>query len=44
MAFNTGNTKTLATFIACKAEIGTMLGRLAAFCADRFDVSADGAH
>ena len=44
MARNTDNTKTLAAFIARKAEIDTMLERIAALSADHFDVSPDDVH
>ena len=44
MARNTDNTKALAAFIARKAEIDTMLERLAALSADHFDVFPHDVH
>ena len=40
----TDNTKALAAFIARKAEIDTMLERIATLSADHFDVSPDDVH
>lgn len=40
----TDNTEALAAFIARKAEIDTMLERIAALSADHFDVSPDDVH
>jgi len=44
MARNTDNSKALAAFTARKAEIDTMLERLAALSADHFEVSPDDVH
>jgi len=44
MPRHTDNTKALAAFVARKAEIDTMLDRLAALSADHFDVSPDDVH
>jgi hypothetical protein len=44
VARNTDNTKALAAFIARKAEIDTMLERIAALSADHFEVSPDDVH
>ena len=44
MARNTDNSKALDAFIARKAEIDTMLERIAALSADHFDVSPDDVH
>jgi hypothetical protein len=44
MPRHTDNTKALAAFMARKAEIDTMLERIAALSADYFDVSPDDVH
>ena len=44
MPRHTDNSKALAAFIARKAEIDTMLERIAALSADHFDVSPDDVH
>ena len=44
MARHTDNTKALAAFIARKAEIDTMLERIAALSGDHFEVSPDDVH
>ena len=44
MARNTDNSKALDAFIARKAEIDTMLERIAALSANHFDVLPDDAH
>ena len=44
MPRQTDNTKALAAFIARKAEIDTMLERIATLSADHFDVSPDNVH
>ena len=44
MTSNTDNPKALAAFMARKAEIDTMLERIATLSADHFDVSPDDVH
>ena len=44
MPRHTDNTKALAAFVARKAEIDTMLDRLAALSADHFEVAPDDVH
>ena len=44
MPRRTDNSKALAAFIARKAEIDTMLERIATLSADHFDVSPDDLH
>ena len=44
MARNTDNSKALDAFIARKAEIDTMLERIAALSANHFDVLPDDVH
>jgi hypothetical protein len=44
MARSTDNSKALGAFIARKAEIDTMLERIAALSADHFEVSPDDVH
>lgn len=44
MPRHTDNSKALAAFIARKAEIETMLERIAALSADHFEVSPEDVH
>ena len=44
MPRHTDNSKALAAFMARKAEIDTMLERIAALSGDHFDVSPDDVH
>ena len=44
MARNTDNSKALSAFIARKAEIDTMLERIAVLSGDHFEVAPDDVH
>ena len=44
MACNTDNSKALSAFIARKAEIDTMLERIAVLSGDHFEVAPDDVH